>query len=140
MLERHIVTPPAEVARLLGILPGEQALYIERLRFADGIPMALNVSYFAIQNCPGLADEDVNSESIYNLLEKKYGLQLARAEQTVRAAPADKKEALWLEIPENSPLLVIEGVVYMTNGSPIEHLRSIYRADRYEFGISPVRA
>jgi GntR family transcriptional regulator len=139
LLDRRMMAPPEHIARMLGILPGEQALFIERLRFADEIPMALNVSYFAIQNCPGLAVEDVNSESIYSLLEKKYGLQLARAEQSVRAAPAEPHEAHLLEIAVNSPLLVIEGVVYMANGSPIEHLRSIYRADRYEFSISPVR-
>lgn len=140
LIQCDVTTPPAAIAEQLRLLDGEPALLIERLRYADGIPMALNISHFSQAYCPGLAGEDLVNQSIYDILEKKYGLHIARAEQAVRSAAASVNEAMLLEVRYGSPLLIIEGVVYLDNGMPIEHLRSIYRADRYEFTINPIRS
>jgi GntR family transcriptional regulator len=101
--------------------------------------MALNTSYFALSICPGLIQEDVESQSIYWLLENRYGIRLARAEQTIRAASATQREADLLAISPGSPLLVIEGVAIAEDERRVEYLRSIYRSDRYEFTVNPIR-
>lgn len=139
LLKRSIEIPPAGIGELLQLLPDEPALYVERLRFADDIPMAINRSYFSLDVCPGLADEDLGSDSIYALIENKYHIHLIQAKQTIRAAHASKTEAELLNISPNLPVLIIEGVVFTQDEFPIEHLRSIYRSDRYEFAISAIR-
>jgi GntR family transcriptional regulator len=139
LLKRIIEIPPAGISELLQLLPDEPALFVERLRFADDIPMAINMSYFSLDACPGLADEDLGNASIYALIETKYHIRLVQAKQTIRAAHASKTEAELLNISPNLPVLIMEGVVFTQDEYPIEHLRSIYRSDRYEFAISAIR-
>jgi GntR family transcriptional regulator len=139
LLHRSIERPPPEIAAEMKLGPHESMLLIERLRYADGIPMALNVSYFSLQLCSGLLHEDLEKNSIYSLLENKFGLRMARAEQCVRAIMASDDEAELLAVQPGSPLLVIEGVVFLEDERRVEYLRSFYRADRYEFEINPIR-
>ena len=138
-LTRRIEIPPPEIGKLLQLLPGETALYLERLRFADEIPMALNSSYFNLDLFPALADENLEDSSIYSIIENQYHLPLVRAEQTIRAALATKAEADLLGIHHHSPLLIVEGIVFGQDDRPVEYLRSVYRSDRYEFMIRAVR-
>jgi GntR family transcriptional regulator len=112
---------------------------VRRLRFADSIPMSLNISYFILEVCPGLVDENLENQSVYEVLENKFGIRIARAEQIIRADSASEYQAKMLNVKTGAPILVIEGVVYLEDGRPIEHLCSIYRSDRYVFSINPVR-
>lgn len=139
LIDKKVVQPLPEIAKLLKLLPFDTTLYVERLRYADGIPMAINVSHFTMQLCPGLIEENLETNSIYKILENKYGVRIKRGEQVIKASRATAVEAELLQISKNDPLLVIEGVVYSEEETPIEHLRSIYRSDRYEFFINPVR-
>jgi len=41
-----------------------------------------------------------------------------------------------LEIPSGSPLLIGEQISYLSNDRPIETLKSIYRADRYDIVVN----
>lgn len=139
MIDCKMELPPPAIAAKLQLLPNEEALLIVRLRYADAEPMALNISYFSLSLCPGLENEDMEQQSIYDVLGKKYGISLARAEQTIRAKSATAQEAGLLNVKTGSSLLVVEGTVFTTENQPIEHLRSIYRSDRYEFRVNPVR-
>lgn len=139
LLKKEVVHPPQEIARLLKLFPHETTLYIERLRYANGIPMAINNSHFTTQSFPGFIEEDFSSNSIYDILENKYGVHITKGEQVIKAKTATQQEAELLQISNQDSLLVIEGVIYADNGTPIEHMKSIYRSDRYEFFVNPVR-
>ncbi|MBC7099301.1 GntR family transcriptional regulator [Candidatus Bipolaricaulota bacterium] len=129
--------PP--VAEALGIPPGSQVLRIERLRYADDEPMAINLSILPRELLPDLNPAELEGKSLYGILEKKYGFILSRAEQTLEPALADEYTAKLLEVPVGSPLLLVEGVVYLKNGVPIEWVQIRYRGDRYKFHIVSVR-
>jgi GntR family transcriptional regulator len=139
MISSEVLVPPPSIQKQLNLLPGEKAFKVIRLRFADGIPMALNISFFSLETCPGLIEENLEKQSVYEVLEKKFGVRIARAEQIIRADSASEYQADMLGVSEGVPILVIEGVVLQEDGRPIEHLCSIYRSDRYVFSINPVR-
>lgn len=128
-----------KLAAFLGIRPGEEVVRIERLRFAGDEPMALNTSVLPKHLIPGLEREDLESRSLYEILERRYGLLLSRAEQTLEPALADPYAAELLGVPVGAPLLLVEGVVYLKNGTPVEWVRILYRGDRYKFHIVAVR-
>lgn len=139
LLKLEVKIPPEAVAHKLHLLDDEKTLYVERLRLADNLPMAINNSYFSLATCPQLVNEDFGNVSIYNIMETKYNLHIAHAEQTVRACIATQVQADLLKIVRGDPLLVIEGAAYSTDNQPIEYMTQIYRADRYVFSINPVR-
>jgi GntR family transcriptional regulator len=128
-----------KIAAALDIPPGEEVVRIERLRFADEEPMALNTSVIPRRLVPGLEEMDLETGSLYEILEVRYGLILSRAEQTLEPALADPYAAELLGVRVGAPLLLVEGVVYLKNGTPLEWVRILYRGDRYKFHIVAVR-
>ncbi len=139
LIKSEVFVPSQDVARKLQLNDGENVFHVERLRLADEIPMAINISYFSLRICPQLATEVIGEGSIYGLLENKYQVKISHAEQTVRARIANQYQADLLKISRGDPLLVIEGVAFNTDNQPIEFMTQFYRADRYIFSINPVR-
>ena len=67
------------VAESLNISLGDPVYKIERVRFADKIPMALEESYVSASLIPGLLDQNL-SESLYEILKNTYEKPVTRAE------------------------------------------------------------
>nr|WP_233506901.1 GntR family transcriptional regulator [Jiangella anatolica] len=120
--------PPARAALGLDVI--DRAYRIERLRSADGAPMAHEVSWLPAAPLPGLLERDLTS-SVYSILAHDYGRVLDSAAQTVWAEGADPLRARLLRVPPAAPLLVFRKTSYAA-GRPMEHVTSWYRADRYQ--------
>jgi GntR family transcriptional regulator len=106
-------------------------VYLQRLRLADGEPMALQTAYLPQARCPGLIDHDLNDRSLYQLLRTHYQLNLADSQTAVGADLASETEAELLRLRLPAALLVTEQITYLDSGKPIEFVRSVYRGDRY---------
>ena len=122
-----------DVAYALRIRPGRPVIRVERLRTADGTPMAYEVGYYPSALFPGLLDRELGS--LYDVFATEYGLVVTSGEQTVRAEAADVHQARILNIPRRAPLLVQERVTYAGN-RVIEMSTSAYRADRYRIHMA----
>jgi len=139
LIDLEVIFPPDAVAERLQMLPGEKVLYLKRLRLADDLPMAINISYFILEPYPSLAGENFQDESAYWILEHKYLVRLSHAEQTIKACVATQNQADLLKIAKGDPILVIEGVAFNCDNLPMEYMTQIYRGDRYVFSINPLR-
>jgi GntR family transcriptional regulator len=71
-------------------------------------------------------------ESLYAYLESK-GLRPVRALQRLRSVAASRQEAELLGLRAGEPVLYIERLSYLADGSVLEFTRSHYRGDRYDF-------
>jgi len=126
--DESIPPPPARAA--LGLTNTDRAYRIERLRSADGAPMAHEVSWLPAGPLPGLLEHDL-AGSVYSILARDYGRLLDSAAQTVWAEGADPLRSRVLRVPPAAPLLVFRRTSY-ASGRPMEHVTSWYRADRYQ--------
>jgi GntR family transcriptional regulator len=131
--------PTVKMAEDLKLPPYSEVYNIERLRLANNEPMAVNLSYIPCYLAPDLEHEDLECGSLYEVLESKFGLHPVRAEQVVRPAAATIYEAELLDVHPGYPLLLVEGVILLEDGRPVEWTRIMYRGDRYEFMIHPIR-
>jgi GntR family transcriptional regulator len=132
------LVPPAAIRQALGLSASQQAYRIERLRIADGIPMALENGWYTAEPAPGLLDRDL-SESLYAILARSYGVVIDAAKQTLRSEIADAQTARILGVAAGSPLLVLERTS-TAGGRPVERITSWYRGDRYQVHIDLARA
>jgi GntR family transcriptional regulator len=139
ILKIERISPSEPIRSKLELNPIQDVFLIARLRLANGKPMALNLSYHPCHLCPTLDREDLQHGSIYQVIEEKYGLLIGYANQTIRPEIADKIYSEVMQVPHGSPLLVVEGVAYLIDHTPIEYSRLYYRGDRYEFPIRAVR-
>ncbi len=126
--------PPAEVAAALGLDAGATAWRLDRVRLADGEPIALENGWHPAALLPGLDRHDLGG-SLYELLAVEYGLVIDSAEQTLWGESAGEAVAARLDAPVHTPLLVFRRVS-RAGSLPIEHVVSRYRGDRYEVHMS----
>jgi GntR family transcriptional regulator len=134
LLAIELDLPPAEVAAALGLDKGEKAWRLDRVRLADGEPIALENGWHPQAPLPGLDRHDL-SDSLYELLADEYGLAIDTAEQTLWGESADDEVADRLDAPVHTPLLVFRRVS-SAGGRPIEYVVSRYRGDRYQIHMS----
>ncbi len=139
VLEQKVIPAPLKIADALGLEEGEPVVMIDRLRFVDGEPIVLVVTYLPEKLCPGLAKEDLSTQSLYAILEKKYGLELVYGRRTLEAVMATEEEAKLLETEEGDPIVLLRSISYLKDGRPIEYFKALHRGDRSRFEVELVR-
>ena len=75
-------------------------------------------------------DENSVRDSLYELLEVKYGLRPYRARESLEPVTAGVREAEALEVAEGAPLMLVERTAYAKSGEPLEFARDLFRGDR----------
>jgi GntR family transcriptional regulator len=124
------LTPPIEVRAALGLDDGETAWAVERLRLANGIPMALERGWYSPRVARDLGAHDL-STSLYAVLNDRYGVRIDAAEQTVWAEATADDVALALDVDAGAPVLVFRRTS-RASGVAVEYVTSWYRGDRYQ--------
>jgi GntR family transcriptional regulator len=126
---------PASVAEGLEVEPGAEALRIERVRSADGRPLALEDSWLPAERFPGLLEHDL-SGSLYALLRDAYDAEPVSAVERLEPVVARPHEAAALGVAEGAPLMLVERVARAADGRPVELGRDRHRGDRSRFVVS----
>jgi GntR family transcriptional regulator len=134
-IDRRTAPATAYLARSLGVEPGSPVHVIERLRTANGIPMAVERSHIPEAVAPGLADESLADRSLYDVLAQRFGVLLDSGEQTIEAGIVDPADATLLELPAGSAVLLLQRRSFAA-GTPVELALSTYRADRYQLHVA----
>ncbi len=130
-LDRRIVRASAHLARELGIQPGDEVHFIERLRTADGEPLCIERAHIPVAIAPDLSTHDLTNRSLYGLLETRYGLVLDAGELTIDGGLADPGDADLLKLPRGGAVLLLQRRSF-AGGVCAELGVSTYRADRYQ--------
>src|SRR6266852_1439584 len=129
---KGMVRVPA-IRKTLGLSTEDAVFECVRLRLADEEPMALETTSLVASICPGLRQEDLENQSLYKVVTERWGIQLDHATQSLEPILAPPYEAMLLHVAPGSPLLLMHRVTYEQNGRAFEHVKSLYRGDRYKF-------
>lgn len=114
---------------VLGLSPGAPIYRFRRIRFADGLPMAIEhstIAGFALDGIEAVGD------SLYAALEAN-DMRPVRALQRLRAVLFTADQAKLLGIDKGAPGLFIERRGFLDDGRTIEATQSWYRGDAYDF-------
>ncbi|MEU4430719.1 GntR family transcriptional regulator [Nocardia rhamnosiphila] len=126
----QLITAPPAVARRLGVAPGEQVVYLERLRYLGEQPLSLDLTYLAPEIGVRVLDHDLAHTDVFVLLEQLSGRSLGSADLTVEAIPADRHTAATLDVPDGAPLLMLERLTRLDDGTPVDLEYVRMRGDR----------
>ncbi len=121
--------PSPEEAFRLGIGVDTSVVRLERLRLADGVPMAFERAVVPRQY---LDVERVEENSLYAALARR-GHRPVRALQRLTAVTLDPGTARLLGVHRDAPALLIERISHLDDDRIVEYTRSHYRADAYDF-------
>jgi GntR family transcriptional regulator len=106
-------------------------VFVERVRLADGEPMAIERVYLPHDRFGGLLGQDLAQHSLYDLLEREFDCRPSLADESVEAVLLNAGDARLLGVPRNSPALLARRLTRDERGAPIESVHTLYRGDRY---------
>lgn len=138
MIGGGIVSAPEGMRKFLA-QPDERVLSIRRVALVEGEGIALLSAYLPAALVPGLETVNLEGRSLYQTLEERYGIVLARAETAIEVVRCRAEEAALLGIPQGTPLMLAEGATYDVSDRFIEFSRVLYRADRFRFTLESFR-
>jgi len=115
---------PNELVQEKLMLDKHDPIYkIIRLRIVDGAPYILEHTIMNANLIPGINDEILH-QSIYDYIHKELNLQFGGAHRIIQADKASEYDQKYLNCEEHDPILEIEQVVYLEDGTPFEYSRS----------------
>ncbi len=94
-----------QTAKMLQLDEGDEAYLVQRLQYADDIPIALMTNYLRVEQVPGLERFSGQFSGLYAFLEKQYGIVIKEATEYLSATTADFCEAKLLHVDVGAPLL-----------------------------------
>jgi len=127
------------MARRLQVAPGAPLVRVDRLRLADGAPLAVEQATLPLERFPEAATVDLASGSLFELLEQRWDARPADADQRVLAVALQEPDAAELDVPAGHPGLRFETLARDADGRPVYFAVSLFRADRYEIDLRQVR-
>ena len=115
-----------EEAMALGLTPGGRVYRLTRIRYLDGLPMALEYSTVPASS---LSTLDAVTDSLYDALGADRPVRIL---ERFRAVLFTDAQAAMLKIEPRAPALAIERRGYTQDGRAVEFRRSWYRGDAYD--------
>ncbi|MFC3931547.1 GntR family transcriptional regulator [Streptococcus dentapri] len=123
--------PNDKEIRHLEITPKSYIIRMERVRYADDIPVVYEVTSVPEKLIRPFKREEVTEHFFQTLTN--HGYIIGKSQQTISADIADKKLASYLAIEEGHAMLALTQTSYLEDGRPFEFVRSKYVAGRFEF-------
>lgn len=139
VLNQTVIPASPKIAAYLNLEPGMPVIQIDRLRFVQDEPIVLVTTYLPHSLCPLLLEADLTEQSLYAFLEREYGIMIARGQRIMEAVLANEYEAELLEVKPGAPLILLDSVSYLEDGTPIEFYHALHRGDRSRFEVELIR-
>lgn len=130
-LDLSVIPAGARLGRILHVSPSEPVVAVKRLRLADDDPMAIELLHVRESLVPGLTAAELETNSFYDLLSARWGVEIVGGTQTCEPTVTNDEESAALGVPLHSPALLFERVTRSAAGDVVEFTSSTYRGDRY---------
>ncbi|MCL4458709.1 MAG: GntR family transcriptional regulator [Chloroflexi bacterium] len=137
-ISKALNEPPEWVREGLELNPGEKVVEVVRLRLINSEPAILETEWFPEKLCRGLLEEDL-SQSLYGILESKFGIFIAQASDFLFAHVPVEFERKILAMHSSIPVIVRNRIAFLADSTPVEAVRSVYNPNQYEFRMSLIR-
>ena len=119
---------------------GEQPIYsIVRLRTADNHPIAIERHYYEKKLGERLSKYNLNTATIYDVIENDLNIAMVEAEQTIRCCAISDEDAALLNLQPNINVLCVERVITGENQQIIEYYRSLFHPELYMLKLKTKR-
>ncbi len=124
-----------DVATMLDVRTGAAIWRLERVRFTERRPVALQTSFIPVELATGLADHDLTTRHLVDVLRDEFGIHLVRAVEYIDPTVADGYAAKALGVRLRTPLFQIERSTYAMDDRVVEYRRALLRGDAYRYRL-----
>ena len=135
VLETTSVTMPVKMANFFNLPSDKNVILLKRLRIVDGKLLCLSIAYLMPEIFYWTALEDMEHESLYDLLENKYDFKLGNATQEFEVGYLNEKNAKFLEISSQDPCLKLSLYSTLSDGRPAQFEETYYIGSKYAYQL-----
>ncbi|SEU09821.1 GntR family transcriptional regulator [Pseudomonas graminis] len=137
ILSIEAVTAPSAVSHALGLPLDAQVIRLIRLRLLDAQPVLAEEIWLPQVQFQTLLEIDLSRQGplLYPIYEEQCGQVVAYAEETLTAEAINETHARLLQVPVNSPVVVIERLARNYAGQPLEWRRSRGHASHFRYSV-----
>ncbi len=121
VVDKQVVPANETVARKLALTMGTLVVRIQRVRLVDGMPLSFDETWLPREIGEKVISNNLETEPIFSLLEKKYDTPLVEAEYRLEATCADNAVAQALGIEAGSAIFLIERTSYSAQHQPVDY-------------------
>ncbi|MGT2925569.1 GntR family transcriptional regulator [Streptococcus cuniculipharyngis] len=125
------ILPNEQEVKHLNIPPNSYIIRMERVRYADDLPVVYEVASIPEKIAKQLDRQAVSEHFFQSLIDA--GFTVGKSQQTISAKVANSKVATDLHIAEGSAVLTLKQSSFLDDGTCFEYVRSQYVAERFEF-------
>jgi len=134
VLAQTIMMPTDDLDVKLNVSEDQHIIYIKRLFSVDKEPILLQEAFIPRDVCPSLLEEDVASDSLFELFEKKHGIKITKVKDYLLITHLTVDEGRYLGLPEGSSAILLEQH-FFSGDTHIMYMRSIKQPGRFRFYI-----
>ena len=130
MVVSETVLTTVKKAKALEVSPSDPLYMIGRIMYADQEPLNYTVTFLPERLFPHLLQYELEEASLYQILQSEYGVRITKARRTMEAILAKNEIAKYLELEEDSPIILFRCITYgVINGEeiPFENFKCYYR-------------
>ena len=124
---------PEVVARHLDVEVSAEVAYVETAHAVRGIPLRLRASWVPVARCPDLFDGRDLAGYLPDLVAEAVGRPVHTQRMLMEALASDERTAELLEVPRGTALFILERLMALPDGTPVEFGFSRIRGDRTVF-------
>lgn len=135
VLAKRSVDMPKKMSAYFNLPTDTKIIYLERLRIVNNEPLCISKSYLLPEIFYWTLLEDMEQESLYNLLEEKYNHKMGKSEQLIEIGYLDKTSANYMKITEKDPCLKFTLFCHLDDERPAQYEETYYLGNRYAYKV-----
>lgn len=138
VLQQRLIDAPARVAERIG---EQKAIFLERLRLADGEVLLLVQNYLPYSRVPELLHYDgLETTSLRNYLSSEHGIVVTTGKRCIEIGKVDAHVAALLELEAGAQALFNREITFDADGAAVEYYESWHHPDRTRLTIDLFRS
>ncbi|NQG98181.1 trehalose operon repressor [Streptococcus suis] len=131
VVEMDLVSVSTSLSKLTGFEAYSKAWKIVRTRSIDGKVSVIDTDYLAHDLVPHMTRE-IASQSIYDYLENKLGLDISFAQKEITIEPTNREEKALLQ-SQDDYLVLIKSRVFLGDTRQFQYTESKHKIDKFRF-------
>lgn len=140
LIDLKKVDPIKEVNEILEVRPDMKLIRVDRIRLGSGKPIAFDITWLPPGYGQLLFDEDLTTQTIYNIIEEKYEIPIQAGSYKLTAANADEYIAQHLKVEPKGALLEIDRCSRTTGGKKVYFQKRYYNPEHVSYVMELSRA
>ncbi|MBU0643981.1 MAG: GntR family transcriptional regulator [Alphaproteobacteria bacterium] len=136
ILRQEVTYPTPRISRMLRIDPTHPIVVVDRVMSVESVPRMIVRWAMLQESVPGLERIQLENRSLYDTINRQFGVRLVRADRWIEAVSLSVVDAELLGVEAGKAALKVESVCVNEAGHPIEYYVATFLTDRSRLHLS----